>query len=87
MEHDDAHPDRPGDRDCEGVELRPNQIVINSVANTDSVMQAAARSAGADFVNGSVSSGYLKNPTNPKYRNDAAVRQYRSIMAFGGGAD
>ncbi len=67
---------------------KPNQIVINSVANTDSVMQAAARSAGADFVNGSVSSAYTKNPTNPAYRNDSAVKRYRSIMArFGGGAD
>jgi branched-chain amino acid transport system substrate-binding protein len=67
---------------------KPNQIVINSVSNTDSVMQAAARSAGADFVNGSVSSSYTKNPTNPRYRNDSAVKRYRSIMTrFGGGAD
>jgi len=67
---------------------KPNQIVINSVSNTDSVMQAAARSAGADFVNGSVSSSYTKNPTNPKYANDSAVKRYRSIMArFSGGAD
>jgi branched-chain amino acid transport system substrate-binding protein len=67
---------------------KPDTIVINSVSNTDSVMQAAARSAGADFVNGSVSSSYTKNPTNPTYRNDAAVKRYRSIMArFGGGAD
>ena len=67
---------------------KPDTIVINSVSNTDSVMQAAARSAGADFVNGSVSSSYTKNPTNPNYRNDAAVKRYRSIMArFGGGAD
>jgi branched-chain amino acid transport system substrate-binding protein len=51
-------------------------------------MQAAARSAGADFVNGSVSSSYTKNPTNPRYANDAAVKRYRSIMTrFGGGAD
>jgi branched-chain amino acid transport system substrate-binding protein len=67
---------------------KPDTIVINSVSNTDSVMQAAARSAGADFVNGSVSSSYTKNPTNPRYANDAAVKRYRSIMArFGGGAD
>ena len=67
---------------------KPDQIVINSVSNTDSVMQAAARSAGADFVNGSVSSSYTKNPTNPKYANDSAVRRYRDIMRrFGGGAD
>ncbi len=67
---------------------KPDTIVINSVSNTDSVMQAAARSAGADFVNGSVSSSYTKNPTNPRYANDAAVKRYRDIMRrFGGGAD
>jgi branched-chain amino acid transport system substrate-binding protein len=59
----------------------PSQIVINSVAATDSVMQAASRTAGADFVNGAISTGYLKNPTNAKYRNDSAVRQYRRLVA------
>jgi branched-chain amino acid transport system substrate-binding protein len=59
---------------------RPNQIVINSVAATDSVMSAAVRSAGASFVNGAISTGYLKNPLNPKYRRDSAVRQYNRIM-------
>jgi branched-chain amino acid transport system substrate-binding protein len=59
---------------------RPNQIVINSVAATDSVMSAAVRSAGAAFVNGAISTGYLKNPLNPKYRRDSAVRQYNRIM-------
>jgi branched-chain amino acid transport system substrate-binding protein len=60
---------------------RPDQIVINSVAATDQVLGAAAQNAGAEFVNGAISTGYLKNPTNPKYRRDPAVRQYRRIMA------
>ena len=65
----------------------PDTIVINSVAAVDSVMAAASQRAGADFVNGAVSSAYLKNPTNPKYANDPQVRQFRSIMSrFGGGA-
>jgi hypothetical protein len=55
--------------------------VINSVSATDSVMTAAARSAGADYVNGAVSTGYLKNNSNPKYRNDSAVKTYKRIMA------
>jgi branched-chain amino acid transport system substrate-binding protein len=59
---------------------RPSQIVINSVAATDGVMRAAVSSAGAAFVNGAVSTGYLKNPTNPKYRRDSAVRQYNQLM-------
>jgi branched-chain amino acid transport system substrate-binding protein len=65
----------------------PDTIVINSVAAVDVIMAAAAQRAGADFVNGAVSSAYLKNPTNPKYANDPQVKQFRSLMSrFGGGA-
>jgi branched-chain amino acid transport system substrate-binding protein len=60
---------------------RPGQIVINSVAATDQVMAAAARTTGPDYVNGAVSTGYLKNNTNPKYRNDPAIRSFRRIMS------
>jgi branched-chain amino acid transport system substrate-binding protein len=59
---------------------RPSEIVINSVAATDSVMSAARERAGAAFVNGAISTAYLKNPLNPKYRRDSAVRQYNRIM-------
>ena len=54
--------------------------MINSVAATDGVMRAAEANAGAAYVNGSISTAYLKNPTNPKYRTDAAVRQYNQLM-------
>jgi branched-chain amino acid transport system substrate-binding protein len=60
---------------------KPDRIVINSVAATDQVMSAARANAGAEYVNGAISTGYLKNNTNPKYRNDGAVRSYRRIMA------
>jgi branched-chain amino acid transport system substrate-binding protein len=62
------------------LNFRPSQIIINSVAATDGVMRAAVNSAGAAYVNGAVSTGYLKNPTNPKYRKDGAVRQYNQLM-------
>jgi branched-chain amino acid transport system substrate-binding protein len=60
---------------------KPDQIIINGVAATDQVMAAAAQQTGQAFVNGTISTGYLKNPTNPKYRNDSAIRTYRRIMA------
>ena len=72
------------------VGYRPQQIIINSVAATDQVMAAAARTVGQDYVNGIVSSGYLKNNTNPKYKNDPAIRSFRRIMskhAPAGGVD
>jgi branched-chain amino acid transport system substrate-binding protein len=63
------------------INWKPDQIVINSVAATDTVMKAAEDRAGAAYVNGSISTSYLKNPTNPKYRQDAAVRQYNQLMS------
>jgi branched-chain amino acid transport system substrate-binding protein len=62
------------------VRWKPNQIVINSVSATDQVIGSVAQTAGRDYVNGMISTGYLKNPTNPKYRKDGAIRAYRRIM-------
>ena len=66
---------------AKALNWKPDQIVINSVAATDGVMAAAARSVGQDYLNGAVSTGYLKNNSNPKYKNDSAIRSYRRIMA------
>jgi branched-chain amino acid transport system substrate-binding protein len=63
------------------VDWRPNQIVINSVAATDSVLRAAQERVGATFLNGSISTAYQKNPTNPKYARDPALRSYRRLVA------
>jgi branched-chain amino acid transport system substrate-binding protein len=60
---------------------KPDQIVLNSVSATDQVMQGVARAVGSNYVNGAISTGYLKNVTNPKYERDPAVRRYRQIMA------
>ncbi len=65
---------------AKALNWKPDTIVINSVSAIDVVLDAAAKSAGADFVNGSVSTAYLKNPANASYAKDAAVKQYRSIM-------
>jgi branched-chain amino acid transport system substrate-binding protein len=65
---------------AKAVGWKPDQIVLNSVAATDQVIGAVARSAGQEYVNGMISTGYLKNPTNPKYLRDGAVRRYRQIM-------
>jgi branched-chain amino acid transport system substrate-binding protein len=67
----------------------PGTIVINSVSAIDTVMAAAVQRAGADFVNGAISTAYLKNPANPRYANDPVVKQYRTLLARYGpdGAD
>jgi branched-chain amino acid transport system substrate-binding protein len=65
---------------AKALNWKPGTMVINSVAATDGVMKAVVASVGADFVNGAVSSGYLKNVTNEKYANDPAVKQYRALL-------
>jgi branched-chain amino acid transport system substrate-binding protein len=65
---------------AKAIAWKPDTIVINSVAAADSVMKAATNSAGAAYTNGAISSGYLKNPTNPAYAKDAYMRTYYRLM-------
>ena len=65
---------------AKALNWKPGTMVINSVAATDAVMKAVVDRVGVDFVNGAVSSGYLKNVSNEKYANDAAVKQYRALL-------
>jgi len=59
----------------------PEQIYLNSVSATAAFLNTAVASAGAAYVNGSLSTSYLKDPANPEWDNDAAMKQYRQIMA------
>ena len=74
---------------AKALNWKPDTMVINSVAATEAVMAAVVRSVGADFVNGAISTAYLKNPSNPKYANDATVKRYKTLLAQYGpsGAD
>jgi branched-chain amino acid transport system substrate-binding protein len=73
---------------AKALNWKPDTIVINSVSASDAVMQAAEQRVGKEYTNGAISDSYLKNPPNPRYRNDRAVKQYRSIQKrFAPGAD
>jgi branched-chain amino acid transport system substrate-binding protein len=65
---------------AKALNWKPDTIVINSVGAIDFVMQTVAKTVGADYVNGTVSSGYLKNNANPKYANDPIVKQYEQLL-------
>jgi branched-chain amino acid transport system substrate-binding protein len=67
---------------------RPATIVLNSVAAVDAIMPAVVRAVGADFVDGMVSSAYLKNPANAAYAKDPFVRTYyRTMHKYAAGVD
>jgi branched-chain amino acid transport system substrate-binding protein len=59
----------------------PDQVYLNSVSATAAFLNIAVQRAGADYVNGSISIGYLKDPSNPAQNSDAALQEYRRIMA------
>ena len=63
------------------------QLYVNSVSALDTVFQLTIRSAGSpDVVRGAVTTGYLKNPANPKYAKDKAMQRYRRLLARYGGS-
>jgi branched-chain amino acid transport system substrate-binding protein len=59
---------------------KPDQIYLNSVAATAAFLNVAVARAGAEYVNGSLSMAYIKDPSNPAQAGDAAVQEYRKIM-------
>jgi len=61
--------------------FNPEQIYLNSVSATAAFLNLAVGAAGAAYVNGSLSVAYLKDPSSPSWNNDAAMKQYRAIMA------
>jgi branched-chain amino acid transport system substrate-binding protein len=74
---------------AKALNWKPDTIVINSVSAIDAVMKAAAASAGPQYVNGAISTGYLKNNDAPQYQNDPVVVNYKRLLGQYGpsGAD
>jgi branched-chain amino acid transport system substrate-binding protein len=66
----------------------PDQIYLNSVATVRAAVDGMVASAGAPYVDGMISANYVKDPTSPRWNNDAAMRQYRTIIErYGGGVN
>ena len=59
----------------------PDQIYVNSVSATAAFLNIAVQRAGAEYVNGSLSVTYLKDPSNPAQDRDPAVQEYNKLMA------
>jgi len=55
------------------------QIVVNQVASASNVMKIVQSSVGS-LANGSVSIGFVKDPTDPRFKKDKVVALYRSVL-------
>jgi branched-chain amino acid transport system substrate-binding protein len=56
-------------------------VINNAVSSASNVMLIASEGGRNKTVNGTVSIVFLKDPTDPTWKADPAIRLYRSIMA------
>jgi branched-chain amino acid transport system substrate-binding protein len=59
----------------------PPVIYTNSVSGTDSFLTTAQRAGAGTLVNNTFTVQYAKDPANPVWNNDAAMKQYRAVMS------
>ena len=59
---------------------KPANVFTNSVSATDPFLTIAEKS-GSDIVEGTLSTGYLLDPSNPIYNKQPGMKLYRTIMA------
>jgi len=60
---------------------KPKHVINNAVASASTSMQIASSGGQNPLVNGAVSIVFLKDPTDPQWRTDPAMKLYRKIMA------
>jgi branched-chain amino acid transport system substrate-binding protein len=56
------------------------KLVVNSVAASPTVMQVATHSSSPELTNGALSFSFLKDPADPRWRDDRGIRDYLRIM-------
>ena len=57
------------------------RVINNSVSAASNIMLLASEGGKNKSIDGTVSLNFLKDPTDPKWRNDAAMKNYRAIMS------
>jgi branched-chain amino acid transport system substrate-binding protein len=56
-------------------------IVLNGVAGTSNIMLLASEGGKNKAVEGTITNTILKDPSDPRWKNDPGMKQYRAIMA------
>jgi branched-chain amino acid transport system substrate-binding protein len=57
------------------------RVINNTVSAATNVMLLASEGGKNKTVDGTLTLNFLKDPTNPLYRNDPAMKLYRTLMA------
>lgn len=60
--------------------LKPVAIYTNSVSATDTFLETARKSGAGDLVEGTMTAQYAKDPANPSWASDGAVKLYNEVM-------
>jgi branched-chain amino acid transport system substrate-binding protein len=64
-----------------GMSWKPANIFVTNASAGSAFMPIAVAKAGADEVNGSISSVGIKDPANASWANDSGMKLYMKIMA------
>jgi branched-chain amino acid transport system substrate-binding protein len=72
-------------RTAKAVNINPEAIYMNSVSAIKPVMDFLIANPGNSYINGLLTIAYFKDPQDPRWRNDRAMRLYRDIIAKYGG--
>jgi branched-chain amino acid transport system substrate-binding protein len=56
------------------------QVYINQVGSATNIMRIISLSASPKVIDGAITLQAIKDPTNPRFRNDRGIRLYRQIM-------
>ncbi len=59
---------------------RPKLVINNIVSSASNVMAIASEGGTNKVVPASISGVFLKDPTDPKWKSDAGIKQYRQIL-------
>jgi branched-chain amino acid transport system substrate-binding protein len=56
-------------------------VIVNGVSGTSNIMVLASEGGKNKLVEGSITTTVLKDPTDPRWKNDPGMKQYRTVLA------
>jgi branched-chain amino acid transport system substrate-binding protein len=57
------------------------KVIVNGVSGTSNIMVLASEGGKNKVVEGSITTNVLKDPTDPRWKNDGGMKLYRSLLA------